>query len=203
VAFVAAAVVGSQVVGGYLNRKSAGKASDAQAQAADAGIEEQRRQFDAIQELLAPYVESGVSSLGAQQDLIGLGGSVAQQDAINQLQESPQYQALLRSGEEAILQNASATGGLRGGNVQSALAQYRPELLGQLIESQFSKLGQLTNIGQASATGQASAGQASANNISNLLAERGKAVAGGEIAQAEILSDTIGSIGGGLLGRRF
>ncbi len=56
-------------------------------------------------------------------------GMEAQQGAISGLEGSPIFQALARQGEDAILQNASATGGLRGGNVQGALGQFRPAAL--------------------------------------------------------------------------
>ncbi|WP_449405980.1 hypothetical protein [Massilia phosphatilytica] len=37
---------------------------------------------------------------------------------------APRFQALQQQGNDAILANASATGGLRGGNVQGALGQF-------------------------------------------------------------------------------
>ena len=46
--WVAAAVVGSAVVGGVASSRAAGKASDAQSAAGDAAIAEQQRQFDTL-----------------------------------------------------------------------------------------------------------------------------------------------------------
>jgi hypothetical protein len=100
------------------------------------GIEEQRRQFDEIQKLLSPYVQAGTGAISGfqpfqeagaqafeqQQALAGLRGPEAQQAAIAQIEQSPFLQAQIRQGEEAMLQRASATGGLRGGNIQAALA---------------------------------------------------------------------------------
>ena len=51
---------------------------------------------------------------------------------------------MVRQGEEAILQGASATGGLRGGNVQAALAQFRPAMLNRFVQQQYERLGGLT-----------------------------------------------------------
>jgi hypothetical protein len=55
---VAAAVGGAVVAGGIYSSsqqgKAAGKAADAQSEASQAGIEEQKRQFDAMQALLKP-----------------------------------------------------------------------------------------------------------------------------------------------------
>lgn len=197
---VAAAVVGSAVVGGVMSSKAqksaASSAADAQAYASELSVEEQRRQFDKIQELLAPYVESGETALTAQQALIGLGGPVAQQNAINQLEQSPQFAALTRQGEEAILQNAAATGGLRGGNTQAALAQFRPQVLSQLIESQYQKLGNLTNLGQASAAGVGAAGQQSASAIQQALQQSGQAQAQAALASGQATANMWGNISG-------
>lgn len=189
--FVGAAAV--TTIGGLVmsnQAKQAAKgAAGAQQAAAQSGIDEQRRQFDAIQALLAPYIEAGTGALGAQRGLLGLAGPEAQKTAIEALQASPQFQFLTKQGEDAILANASATGGLRGGNVQGALAQFRPQLLSQMIESQFQKLGGITQMGQASATGQASLGMQQGQNIAQLLAQQGQAQAGGILggARADML----------------
>lgn len=185
-------------IGGITGSKQQGKAAERAAQiqagASDQAIAEQRRQFDTLIELMSPYVTSGNQAIGQQGALIGLGGQQAQQDAISQLEQSPMFTSLLRQGENAMLQNASATGGLRGGNTQSALMQFRPDLLAQVINDQYSKLGGLTQIGQASAAGQASAGMQNASNIGALLADRGAALAGGQLAKGSVVRQTFGDI---------
>src|SRR3990167_1451001 len=173
-------VVGGTSIGsGVLQHQAASKAAKAQAGAAEAGIDEQRRQFDALQELLRPYVEAGTPALKAQQAFVGLGGPGAEREAIAGVEASPAFQALLRQGEEALLQRASATGGLRGGNIQGALAQFRPNLLAQTIEDRYAKLGGLTALGQQSAAGVGSAGMQTGANVANLLQQAGAARAGG------------------------
>lgn len=169
-------------------------AAKTQAQAAQAGIDEQRRQFDALINLMSPYVTAGTGAISAQQNLIGLGGSQAQQEAITALQNSPQFAALTQQGENALLQNASATGGLRGGNIQSALAQYRPQVLSDLINQQYANLGGLSQLGQASAAGQAAQGMQSAANIGTLLQQQGAATAGGQLAQGQAAQQGFGNL---------
>jgi hypothetical protein len=192
--------IGSALGGAFDSRKSVGDASQAQQQAAQGGIDEQRRQFDAIQKLLNPYVEAGTSALGGQQALLGLGAPGSQQQAIAALQGSPQFQALQQQGENAILQNASATGGLRGGNVQAALAQFRPALLSGLIDQQYSRLGGLTSIGQIAAAGVGNAGMSTGANISNLLGRQGQAQSGGILGQQGALSGGISQAFGAIQG---
>lgn len=175
-----------KVVGGITGSGAAAEAaqdaSGVQAKASQAGIDEQKRQFDKIVELMKPFVTAGTGAVGQQQALLGLQGAKPQQAAIQLLQNQPYFQSLVKQGETALLQNASATGGLRGGNVQAALAQFRPNMLNQAIQQQFANLGGLTQVGQASAANQASAGMGSAANIANLLAQKGAAQAGGVLA---------------------
>jgi len=210
-------------------------AADTQAGAAQAGIDEQRRQNEVVQQLLAPYVQAGGGALGAyapyqeagagalptlqqyaqagapaleqQQALIGLRGPEAQRQAIAGIEGGQQFQALSRQGENALLQNASATGGLRGGNIQGALGQFRPQLLNELINQQYGRLGglaatggtvaqnlassglsatgELARIGQASAAGVGTAGSQTGANIANLLGQQGAATAGGIMGQSQ------------------
>jgi hypothetical protein len=193
--WIAAAVIGSSVVSGVVQSNAASKASTAQVQAADKGIEEQRRQFDAIQALLKPYIETGTTALSRQAALMGLGGEEAQRSAITALEQGPEFAALTRQGEEAILQNAAATGGLRGGNVQAALAQFRPQILSGLIEQQYSRLGGLTTAGQNAAAGVGTAGMTTGANVSNLMAQQGAARAGSALAGGRAFGNVLGDIG--------
>lgn len=190
------ASVGGSVLSANAQKKAASQASAAQVQAADKSIEEQRRQFDAVQKLLAPYVGAGTTAIGQQMALIGAGGADAQQAAINAIQAGPEFAALTSAGEEAILQNASATGGLRGGNVQGSLAKFRPEILSGLINQQYSRLGGLASMGQASATGQATAAQNMGANIGNLYGQIGAAQAGSALASGQAMSNVFGNIAG-------
>lgn len=206
----ATAIFGGTVVGGYLSSKESSKASReasrAQVASSQLSVEEQRRQFDEIQKLLSPYIEAGTGALAQQQALLGLAGPKAEQAAIQRIEQSPQFQALTQQGEEAILQRASATGGLRGGDTQAALAQFRPGVLSSLIEDRFSKFGGLSSLGQASAVGAGGFGQQTSSNISNLLQQQGAARAGQALAQGKIQSQLISDIvgaGSQFISRKF
>jgi hypothetical protein len=214
---------GATLLSGYMQGEAAQDAATIQGQASQAGIEEQRRQFDAIQKLLQPYTQAGTGAIGSldpyakagapalaqQQALLGLAGAPAQQQAITALQQSPQFTSMLQQGENAMLQNASATGGLRGGNTQAALAQFRPALLAKTIQDQYARLGGITalgqttnqniaQLGQASAAGVGSAGMQTGSNIANLMGQQGAAAAGAEIAQGRAFGAIPSAISGGL-----
>ena len=180
------------LTGANQQAEAAQRAAELQAGSAGAGIAEQHRQFDQLQALLAPFVTAGTQALGGQKDLLGLNGAGAQGAAIDGIEQSPQMQALLTRGENSILQNASATGGLRGGNTQAALAQFSPSLLAQLIEQQYGRLGGLSSMGQSSAAMTGNAGIQTGSAISNLLQQQGAAQAGGVLAQGGLQRQIFG-----------
>ena len=181
----AAVVGGTALVGSKMQAKAAGKAADVQAAAAREGMSEEQRRFEDMRELLKPYTEAGVPALQQQQAFLGLKGPQAEQAAIERIRGGETFKALAEQGEQALLQRASATGGLRGGNIQGALAQYRPQLLSGLIEEQYGRLGGMTALGQRSAAGVGAAGMETGTNIANLLAQQAAAQAGGELGQAK------------------
>lgn len=192
---LAGASVVSGVIGARSSRKAAGAASASQTAAAELGIEEQRRNFAEIKQLLAPYSAAGQQAIGAQGALAGLGGNDAMAAAVNQIQMGPQFQALAQQGENAILQNASATGGLRGGNTNAALARFRPELLSQLIEQQYQRLGGIAGQGLQAGGLLANAGTGAANAVTQLRDNQGAAQAGNALARGNVSNKLIGGIG--------
>jgi hypothetical protein len=195
---VAVGTIGAGYLGSQASKKAAGQASDAQIRAAEIAAEEQRRQFDKVQGLLNPFVNAGTSALGGQQDLLGLNGMQAQQDAINGIRNSSEFQTYLDLGENSLRQNAAATGGLRGGNTQAALAQFSPQLLNQMINQRYSNLGGLTALGQNAAAGVGNAGMQSASNIGNLMQQAGAAQAGNYMAQGQANANMWGNFAGAL-----
>ena len=147
-----------------------------------------------------PIVAGQKGSLQLQQDLIGLNGNAAQQAAYDQIQNSAGFQSQLQLGQNAMLQNAAATGGLRGGNTQAAMAQFAPALLNQAIGAQYQNLGGITSLGQNAAAMQGNAGMQSANAIGGLYQSQGANTAGYQLARGQNAQDMIGSIAGGLGG---
>lgn len=243
--------IGGAILGGGAQKSAANAQTQANAQA----IAEQRRQFDKVQQLLAPYVQGGNTGLQGLLSLSGAGGGAfspaaylaqnpdvaaeaqrlvstgeiqtpeqyaqmhyqqfgqaegraaptgfdAQQQYISQLENSPMFQALARQGEQGILQNASATGGLRGGNVQGALAQFRPAMLNQQIQQQMQAFGGIASLGQNAAAGVGNAGLQTGQNIAGLMQDSGQARAFGALGQGQALAGGLSALGG-LAGTAF
>lgn len=193
--FVAVAVVGSAAIGAYATSKASSKASQAQQYGVDKGVSENTRQFDAAQKLLAPYNDAGQSALFEMMNLSGANGEDAYRSSISAIENGPKYESLVRNGEAAILGNASATGGLRGGNTQAALAEFRPEMLSRLIDQKYSQLGGIATMGQNSAAGTGAAAMQTGQANSALYQQGAAAQAGNHLAQGQIVSGLANSVG--------
>lgn len=170
-------------------------AAKASQQAANTQAAYQREALNYLkerEELPQQFREGALQVLGG---LYGLeGGEGSQQQLIDAAKASPLYGAImggLDASEEAILRNAGATGGLRSGNVQQALADNAEQLQNRaLLNSYNEQLGgiqglaglqsnagqiaqQMTGIGTTLAQGQLDASRAVQANqqsiTSNLL----------------------------------
>lgn len=176
-----------------LTGKTAAKdASKAQQQATEKGMEEQRRQFDIMQQLMQPYVDQGKGALQGQNDLLGLNGFGKQQSAIGNIENSPFFQSQYQQAENALLQNASATGGLRGGNTQEALADNRSNMLFNNVQQQLQNLSGVASNGQNAAAGLGGNGLTFGNNIAQGYQDIGQAQGGYQLAKGQINQGLLG-----------
>lgn len=165
--------------GGLLASSSAKKAAQAQTSSEQAALAQQQAQWAATRASEQPFISAGTGALGQEGNLIGTNGNDAQSAAITALQNSPYYQSLYRNGLQANLANASATGGIRGGNEVRSLANFGADTLAQTIQQQLANLSGLSSMGANAAAGLGSLGQANSNAQSGLLQGQGAAQAGG------------------------
>lgn len=194
-AWVAPAIsAGGSLLSGVLGGKGAKKAAEAQAAAYQKGIDEQSREFDATQARFKPYNDFGLASMGQLSDFLGLNGNDKQGSAIDALKQSPAFTSLFNTGQDTILQNAAATGGLRGGNTQNSLANFGANLLGQVEQNQIGNLTNGVGIGSGTVTTLGNLGQQNANSISQLLAQQGNAQASGILGQTNAGTNSITDI---------
>lgn len=155
------------------------------------------QQAQAIEEARAmvPTVEAATSPYA------GMTGAEAQQAAIQKVAESPLLQELMAQGETGLLQNAAATGGLRGGRTQAALAQFRPAMLQQEIDKLYGRLQGISGMGQSSILGAPTTAVGAAptmnyqSQIPGLLTQAGAAQAGGMLSQANQQNQMLQNIG--------
>lgn len=209
---ILAGTIGSAAIGASSARSAAKaqsaaarRAGDAQLQASRESIAFQKEQAELARELMDPFRRAGVSGLDQMMALGGMSGAEAQREAVQAIEESPEFEALQRQGTQGLLSGASATGGLRGGDTQRALAELRPNLLMGLADRNYNRLTGLTNLGQASAAGQAGNAMALGGNIANTLqnqglsqaqmyTQMGQARAGQSLATGQALSGLAGGL---------
>lgn len=124
--------------------------------------------LDKITNRLSPYMSAGDIAFMHQNDLLGINGQDAQKRAYGIMENNPQFQTLMKQSENAMLQNAAATGGLRGGNTQEALAKLRPQLLNQVVQQQLGNLSGVAQTGFNAKTNLANTQTAFAGQNQNL-----------------------------------
>lgn len=178
-------IVGS-FVNASQNRKAIKKSSAEQVAALQRAIAESTRQFDVTQANFAPYMTPGAGAMTGMGDLTGINGGSAQMTALEQLRESPFFKSIFRTGEEAVLQNAAATGGLRGGNTQRSLADFGADAFSRTIQQQLQNLGGIAGIGSGMAGNLGNLGAANAQNIGNMMVGQGNARAGSILGQQNV-----------------
>jgi len=192
----AAAPLAISAIGAYTQSQAAGDAASAQARAAKQAAKLQQQQFEQTQAQLAPYREAGTQALEQQQALLGLLGPEAQAKAYQAYTESPGQAFLRQRGEQALLRNAAATGGLGGGNVLSALQQQGIGFAQQDLQNQLARLTSLSEAGRGAAVNTGQFGAQATTNIGNLLTQQAEAQASGILGRQQATEQFLGQIGG-------
>lgn len=209
--------------GGGSQKKASQQATDAMVAAYNRGIDVQDKQYQQTRQDYMPYTQAGNNAVTSLDGLIRAAygdptqgrptvatGEMtsAQADLESRLKGTPLYQSLFRNGEEAILQNASATGGLRGGNTARGLADFGSDTLLNVYNNQLSNLYGLANLGIGATGSVANAGANNANNTTALLGNIGQAQAANYLTKGGInarnwqnagsfLDGVAGAFGGG------
>lgn len=112
----------------------------------------------------------------------GVSAQDAQRNAISAIENGAQFGQLVKQGEYALMANGAATGGLRGGDTQAAMAQFRPQMLQALIDKQLANLGGLAANGQNAAAMTGTAAQNAGAQVNAALGDKGAAQAGAYLA---------------------
>ena len=172
------------------------KAGKAQAAAQTQAIAEGRRQFDLTRQDFAPGIQAGNQARDQLLNFLGLNGTAAEQKAISGFQESPGQAFLRQRAERSLLRNASATGGLRGGNVLTALQEQGIGLSNQFLGERLNRLAGVASGGNASVANQAGIGANLTAGIQNAQVGRGAARASGILGQAAGIRRGLGQVAG-------
>ncbi len=158
------------IIDDIINAIGAKNAADAQAKAAQQGIDLQRQIYGQQRADQAPYLQAGQQSLAS---LMGLMSDPSQ------IQNSAGYQFRMSEGQKALERSAAARGSLMGGGFAKGLARYSQGLASDEYGNQFGRLAQIAGMGQGSANSMGNFGSHYADSTSNLYGAQGNANAAG------------------------
>jgi hypothetical protein len=120
-----------------------------------------------------PFVQGGADAAQLQAAQSGALGPEAQMAAFQQFQNSPAQQFAVEQGEQGIIRQQAALGGLGGGNVRRELTRFGVGTAQQNFQQQFQNLGNVANRGQQAAGLQAGIQERGGINLSNLALQGG------------------------------
>ena len=191
--WMAAAMIGSAVLGASSSRSAA----KTQAASADRATELQREQFERQVELQAPFREAGLRALPELE-----AASRYTPFGMDQFQADPGYGFRLSEGQKALERSAAARGNLLSGGTGKALTRYGQEMGSQEYMNAFNRyqaersarlnpLQSLAGVGQTSTNALGVAGQ-------NYATAAGEAIGAAGQARASGYMGTANAIGGGL-----
>jgi hypothetical protein len=182
------------LTGANAQAQAAQNAANTQAGMSQAALDQQWKMWQQQQQNIQPWMQGGQQGLNAYLSLSGANGPQAQQQFLSQIQNGPEYNAMLNAGSKNILANAAATGGLRSGNANLALAGLGSNIMGQLVGENLQRYGNLSNSGLGAVTNTGALGQGYANSMANLMSQQGAALAGGQIAQGNAAASNAQSL---------
>ena len=207
--WVAVAVVGGTLVGGYMAGQGAQNAAQTQADAARAQQQNLLAAGQQASQQFTPYSATGTTALSnLASNNAYFNNQFNNQDLNSQL--APNYAFQLQQGQLGNAQANNATGGIVGGNAQKALQDYTQNYAGTAYQNAFNNYqAQRSNIntmnlnqaqlGLAGATGSANAQIGTATNVANLGIGAANAQAASQIAQGNIyggVANTAGNMAG-------
>lgn len=186
----------SGIIGGNSQKKASQKAMQAQVDAANRGIDIQAKQYETTRNDYMPYTLAGTKAIEGYGNLLGTNGADAQATAVQGLQDSPFFKQNLADANENLLQTASATGGVRGGDTAGAIGQLSPQLLQQYYQQAMSGYGNLAQLGLGATGSVANAGATNANAAIALNGQIGGYQAGNFITKGGINAMNWNNVGG-------
>jgi len=181
---VAAAIIGSTVVGGLISADAAGDAADTAAgasrESSAASIAEQRRQYDLSRADYAPFLTAGTGAVNRLAAGMAPGGEFSGSfDSAGFLaNQDPGYGFRMSEGLKALDRSAASRGGLLSGATLKGAQQYGQGLASQEYQNAFNRyqtnranqlnpLQSLAGQGQTTATALGQQGANMAGNIGN------------------------------------
>lgn len=184
------------IFGGGAQKKASQKAMQAQTDALNRATDIGNQQFQQTRQDYMPYTVAGTQAIGHYGDLVGNNGADAQGLAVQGLKADPFFQQNLTDANTNLLQTASATGGVRGGNTAGAVGQLSPQLLQAYYQNALQGYGGLAQMGLGATGNVANFGAANAQNAGQNAIGIGNAQASNYLTKGGINAAMFNNIGG-------
>lgn len=188
---VAAAVIGSAVVGGVVASNSANKAAKAQTSAANQANDTQLAMYSQSREDNKPFYDAGVTAMNKLAGMKDFTGA--------DLQSEPGYQFGLTEGMKGVTNSAAARGGLLSGAALKAASQYNNDYASTKFNDAFNRdatnknrLASIAGIGQTASNVNTSSGLNTASGVAQNQLGAGNARASGYVANGNALTNSLG-----------
>ena len=192
---IPAAILGSSLLGS----RSAGKAADVQAGAADRAAELEREMFERNVELNAPFREAGITALNKLTPL----ATEYTPFGMDQFQADPGYAFRMSEGMKGLERSAAARGGLLSGSTLKGIQRFGQDLASQEYQNAFNRYGierdrrlgplqSLAGVGQTTSQQLGAAGSQMAGNVGQAMGAAGQARASGYMGQTNALTGALG-----------
>ena len=206
--FVAAAVVGSALIGSSASKSAAGT----QAGAARDATAAQERMFERQVELQEPFREAGLEGQNRLLQLLGLGEDKTAKDfgkyasaefGMDKFTADPGYAFRMSEGMKGLERSAAARGGLLSGSALKGIQRYGQDLASQEYQNAFNRyqtartntlnpFQSLAGVAQSSANTLTGAAGTLGQNIGSNIIGAGNAMAAGQVGSANAIAQGVG-----------
>jgi hypothetical protein len=206
--FVAAAVVGSALIGSSASKSAARTQAGAAADATAA----QERMFERQVELQEPFREAGLAGQNRLLQLLGLGEDKTAKDfgkyasaefGMDKFTADPGYAFRMSEGMKGLERSAAARGGLLSGSALKGIQRYGQDLASQEYQNAFNRyqtartntlnpFQSLAGVAQSSANTLTGAAGTLGQNIGSNIIGAGNAMAAGQVGSANAIAQGVG-----------
>ena len=203
---VAAAVVGSAVVGGMMQSDAAGKAAGAQSAAADRANATELQMYNQNRADQQPWREAGQTALGQLSAGTADGGDFNRDFTLADFTKDPGYDFRMQQGQRGLDASAAARGGALSGAAIKASDRYNQDYASGEFQNaynrfnadrtaRFNRLSSLAGVGQTATNQVGAQGAQVASNVANNQTGQGNAQASSYIGQGNAMAGAAGTLG--------
>jgi hypothetical protein len=187
--------------------QAADKQAQAMTEASDKSTALQREMFNKQMEVFTPFLEAGAGALPYLQEYLTKQPERFEFKAQDYTQ-TPEYQQIAQQAEQAVMRNQAATGGMRSGGAQAALAGISPQILQQLRNEDYQRQLQQYSVNQGAQTdaynrlmGIAGLGFGGAQQTGSAAGQFGSAAGQNAMMTGQALSNQAANVGNARINR--